>query len=44
MPVLIWLLAWAIAGTPAVVTWNAWLIGLIVALVLSFNFGIVRKP
>lgn len=43
MPVIIWLIVWAIAGTPAVAAWNAWLIGLIIALVLSFGH-VHHKP
>lgn len=36
MPILIWLLVWALMGTPAVDPPNAWFLGLLAAIVLTF--------
>lgn len=35
MLLLIWLLVWLVAGTPALVTWNVWLVALIACAVLT---------
>lgn len=37
MAILLWLLFWAVMGTPAVTPWNPWFIGLAVATVLILH-------
>lgn len=39
MPILIWLLFWAVMSTPTVAPWNPWFVGLIVATVLTLGYG-----
>lgn len=33
---ILWLIVWLICGTPAVQTWNAWMISLIICAVITF--------